>query len=153
MKLIGICRSHIHLDRGVLVELGIITELASLAMGDIKTQIGYGLLNQGLGLEYFQFVIEEAGEVDGGQLHDIGQRGAGLAPVIVLFLNQDFRTAAIHRSAVSDIHIGAAQTEDDTDYKPGPVGQVLEKDFVKIEFLFGLLSSSLEGGVLLGHIK
>jgi hypothetical protein len=72
MKLIGICRSHIHLDRGVLVELGIITELASLAMGDIKTQIGYGLLNQRLGFEDFYFVVEETGQVNSSQLHDIG---------------------------------------------------------------------------------
>ena len=115
-------------------------------MDDVETQIGYGLLNQSPGLEYFQFVIEEAGEVDGGQLHDIGHRGAGLAPVIVLFLNQDFRTAAIHRGAVADIHIGAAQAEDDTDYKPGPVGQVLEEDFVEIEFLFGVFFCEVGDG-------
>jgi hypothetical protein len=60
------------LDRGVLVELGIITELASLAMGDIKTQIGYGLLNQRLGFEDFYFVVEETGQVNSSQLHDIG---------------------------------------------------------------------------------
>jgi hypothetical protein len=122
-------------------------------MIDVETQIGYSLLNQGSRLEDFQFVVEEAGEVDGGQLHDIRHGGAGLAPVIVLFLNQDFRTAAIHRGAVADIHIGAEQAEDDTDYKPGPVGQVLEEDFVEIEFLFGLLFSSFEGGILLGHIS
>ena len=71
-ELFGIFGSHVHLNRGVLVELRVITELASLAMGDVETQIGYSLLNQGSRLEDFQFVVEEAGEVNSGQLHHIG---------------------------------------------------------------------------------
>jgi hypothetical protein len=34
------------------------------------------------------------------------------------------------------MYINAAQTEDDTGYKPGPIGQVLEKDFIQVEILF-----------------
>jgi hypothetical protein len=63
-ELFGIFGSHVHLDGGVLIELRVITELASLAMGDVKTQIGHGFLNQGSRLEDFQFVVEEAGEID-----------------------------------------------------------------------------------------
>jgi hypothetical protein len=108
-------------------------------MGDIKTQIGHGFLDQSSRLEDFALVIEQAGEVDGSQLHHVRQRGAGLATVIVLLLDQNLGTGAIDRGAIAKVHVGAADANNDTRNKPGPVGQILEKDFVEIEFLFGLV--------------
>ena len=62
---------------------------------------------------------------------------AGLATIVVLFFDQDFRTGTVDGCTIAKMHMSEEQTEDDTGCKPGPVWQVLEEDFVKIEFLFG----------------
>ena len=98
--------------------------------------------------------VEETGQIDGGQLHDIRQGGAGLAAVVVLFLDENLGTGAIDRCAVAEVHVRTADANDDAGYKPGPVCEVLEKDFVEIEFFFRLISSYARIDVVLfGHCR
>jgi hypothetical protein len=152
-KLVGVFGGHVHLDRSVFIEFWVVTELASLAMGDVETQIGDGSLDQGSGFEDLQLIVEKAGQVDGGQFHNVRQRGAGLAAVVVLFLDKNLCTGAINGCAVAKIHVSTAQTEDDTGNKPRPVCQILEKNFVKIDFLFGPIFAYARINVWFGHYQ
>jgi hypothetical protein len=70
-----------------------------------------------------------------------------------LFLDKNLCTGTIDGGTVAKIHEGTAQTDGDAYYKPRPVCQILEKNFVKIDFLFGPIFAYARINVWFGHYQ